>query len=214
MNNAAHLEHHFATVDQQRETSIFGMWVFLLTEVMFFGGLFTSYAVYHHLYREAFEAAARHSDFWLGTANTFILLGSSFTMAMGVHAAKCGQSKRLTVLLRITLSLGIVFLIFKGVEYAHHGQEHLVPGPGFMFEPANLRSGAELFYYLYFGMTGLHALHMLIGVGVLTVLSWFSRRGRYTPVYHNPIEVAGLYWHFVDIVWLFLYPLFYLVGGH
>jgi cytochrome c oxidase subunit 3 len=207
------LQHHFVTMEQQREASSFGMWVFLVTEILFFGGLFTAYTVYRHQYSRAFAEASRHLDIALGTFNTAVLIVSSLTMALAVWSAAVGRRKAIIVFLLLTMALGGVFLGVKAVEYSHKFHDHLVPGPSFQFPGPDARA-AEIFYSLYFTMTGLHALHMVIGIGILTVLVLQARKGRYTPGYHTPVEVSGLYWHFVDIVWIFLFPLLYLIGRH
>jgi cytochrome c oxidase subunit 3 len=207
------LQHQFDTMDQQREASSFGMWVFLVTEILFFGGLFLAYTVYRAQYARAFAEASRHLDIALGTFNTVVLIVSSLTMALAVWSAATGRRKAIVVFLLLTMILGGVFLGVKAVEYSHKFHDHLVPGPGFHFPGPNARP-AEIFYSLYFTMTGLHAAHMIIGIGILTVLLLQARKGRYTPEYHTPVEVSGLYWHFVDIVWIFLFPLLYLIGRH
>jgi cytochrome c oxidase subunit 3 len=204
---------HFADADQQRDASTIGMWIFLATEVMFFGTLIAVYVFFRYLNPAAFAAASRHADFWLGTANTAVLLISSLTMALAVHAAKAGERGLMQVSLFLTMLLGTAFLTCKGVEYSHHIHEHLWPGASFAFPDAALSRGAEMFFYLYFVMTGLHALHMIGGIAVVAVIFWMGRRGMFSPAYSTPVELTGLYWHFVDIVWIFLFPLFYLIGG-
>jgi cytochrome c oxidase subunit 3 len=212
-SGASELQHHFDTMDQQREASSFGMWVFLVTEILFFGGLFTAYTVYRHQYSRAFAEASRHLDIALGTFNTAVLIVSSLTMALAVWSAAVGRRKAIIVFLLLTMALGGVFLGVKAVEYSHKFHDHLVPGPSFHFPGPDARA-AEIFFSLYFTMTGLHAAHMVVGIGLLTVLLLQARKGRYTPEYHTPVEVCGLYWHFVDIVWIFLFPLLYLIGRH
>jgi len=208
------LQHHFETMEQQKEASSLGMWVFLVTEILFFGGLFLVYTVYRWQHAFAFARASRHMDVRLGTANTAVLICSSLTMAMAVHSAATGRRRRLIPFLVATMVLGAAFLGIKAVEYTDHIRHHLLPGPGFRYPvPGDARS-AELFFSLYFTMTGLHALHMIIGLGLLTTLLVLARRGRFTASYHTPVEVCGLYWHFVDIVWIFLFPLLYLIGRH
>jgi cytochrome c oxidase subunit III len=207
------LQHQFDTVEQQREASSFGMWVFLVTEILFFGGLFTAYTVYRHQYSRAFAEASRHLDITLGTFNTAVLIISSLTMALAVWSAAVGRRKAIIVFLLLTMALGGVFLGVKAVEYTHKFHDHLVPGPSFHYEGPHA-GPAEIFFSLYFTMTGLHAAHMIIGIGLLTALVLKARKGLYTPEYHTPIEVSGLYWHFVDIVWIFLFPLLYLIGRH
>jgi cytochrome c oxidase subunit 3 len=207
------LQHHFVTMEQQREASSFGMWVFLVTEILFFGGLFTAYTVYRHQYSRAFAEASRHLDVALGTFNTAVLIVSSLTMALAVWSAAVGRRKAIVVFLLLTMALGGVFLGVKAVEYSHKFHDHLVPGPSFQFPGPDGRA-AEIFFSLYFTMTGLHAAHMVIGIGLLTALLRQARKGRYNPGYYTPVEVSGLYWHFVDIVWIFLFPLLYLIGRH
>lgn len=202
--------HQFDTREQQHSATTLGMWLFLVTEVMFFGGLILAYVVYRSMYHEAFAAASRHMNFVIGTANTIILITSSLTMALSVHAAQTGNRKRLVTFLIFTLFLGLVFLGFKGYEYWQKFQENLVPGPNFQYHDLDPRR-AEILYSLYFAMTGLHALHMIVGAGLVAVLIVLSWLGRFSPDYYSPVEVGGLYWHFVDIVWIFLYPFLYLI---
>jgi len=206
--------HHFDDPIQQREASTLGMWIFLVTEVMFFGGLFTAYVTYRALYADAFAHASHHLDVVLGTFNTAVLITSSLTMALAVHAAQVGRRGRLVGCLVLTALLGATFLGVKVVEYAEKFEHHLVPGPLFQWDHAAEAANVQLFYSLYFAMTGLHALHMIIGLGILTWLVLGARRGRFGPAYATPVEVSGLYWHFVDIVWIFLFPLLYLIGRH
>ncbi len=191
------------------------MWVFLVTEILFFGGLFCTYAVYRNWHEAAFVAGSRALLVWAGTTNTAVLITSSLTMALAVRAAQLGQRRPLILLLLATMALGTVFLGIKGFEYYTEYMEHHVPGlASFSFEPAALAANAQIFFSLYFVMTGIHAVHMIIGIGVMAVMVVMAWRGRFSPEYYNPIEVAGLYWHFVDIVWIFLFPLLYLLGLH
>ena len=199
--------------DPQHAAGSLGMWVFLVTEIMFFGGLFAAYAIYRSLYLSGFEAGSRLLDIKLGAINTAVLIASSLTMALAVHAAQTGVRKLLAIFLIATMLLGSVFLGIKAVEYHHKFVEHLVPGPAFHFEHGPAR-GPQLFFSFYFAMTGMHALHMVVGVGILTFLLIQAHRGRYTSLYYFPVELSGLYWHFVDIVWIFLFPLLYLVSHH
>ena len=207
------LAHHFDDVEQQRGAGTLGMWVFLVTEVLFFGGLFLVYTVYRSWYPQAFAAASHELDITLGTINTAVLITSSLTMALAVHAAQLGQRKTLMIFLVVTMLLGGVFLGIKSVEYYHKFVEHHVPGPSFQFEKEHFRH-AQIFFSLYFMMTGLHALHMVIGFGIMAVMLWWAWRGTITKEYYSPIEISGLYWHFVDIVWIFLFPLLYLIDRH
>ena len=210
--SAEHVAHQFETSDQQRAASEMGMWLFLITEVLFFGGIFGAYTVYRTLWPETFAQASLHLDMWLGAFNTFVLLTSSLTMALEVHAAETGKQAKLQILLVLTILLGLTFLGVKAVEYSDKWHHHLVPGPHFQFEHGDV-GHAQIFYFLYFALTGVHAIHMVIGVGVLLGLLYYARRGVFSSAYYNPVHVAGLYWHFVDIVWIFLYPLLYLIGA-
>jgi cytochrome c oxidase subunit 3 len=207
------LAHHFDNLAQQGEASTLGMWVFLATEVLFFGGLFLVYLVYRSQFPEAFIAGSHELDVLLGGINTAVLITSSLTMALAVHAAQTGHRRTLLIFLVATMALGAAFLGIKSVEYYHKFVEHHVPGPGFQFEEEYFKN-AQLFFSLYFIMTGLHALHMIIGLAVMTWMLWWSWRGIVTAEYYSPIEISGLYWHFVDIVWIFLFPLLYLLGRH
>ena len=207
------LAHQFDSLAQQSEATTLGMWVFLVTEVLFFGGLFCTYAIYRSWYPDAFAAASHELDVTLGTINTVVLITSSLTMALAVHAAQLGQRKALMWFLIVTMILGGVFLGIKSVEYYHKFAEHHVPGPDFRFEKEHLRH-AQIFFSLYFVMTGLHAIHMIVGIGIMLVMLYWSWNGTITAEYSSPIEISGLYWHFVDIVWIFLFPLLYLIGRH
>jgi cytochrome c oxidase subunit 3 len=212
-----YLQHHFADMDQQNDSGTFGMWVFLVTEIMFFGGVFAAYAIYRSMYLPAFEFGSRLLDVRLGATNTAVLIGSSLTMVLAVHAAQTGRRKALVFYLLLTMTLGTVFLGIKAYEYFHKWEHFLVPGLRFAPTEA-LPSGVtlqnlQLFFCFYFFMTALHALHMIIGLGIMTTLVVMSSRGRFSPEYYTPIEVSGLYWHFVDIIWIFLFPLLYLIGG-
>jgi cytochrome c oxidase subunit 3 len=205
------LAEQFDTLEQQQAAARLGMWTFLATEIMFFGALFVGYTVYRHEYPQAFAEASRHTNLFYGTLNAAILLTSSLTMALAVHAAERGENKAVLRQFGLTILLALGFLVVKGFEYSEDIHEHLVPGPHFLLPG---QPHAELFFYFYWAMTGLHGLHVIIGIGVMAVLSIMVKRGRFSAQYYNPIEVAGLYWHFVDIVWIFLYPLLYLIDRH
>ncbi len=210
---AEHVAHHFEDADQQREAVTLGMWAFLVTESMFFGGLFAAYTVYRSAYFEAFAEGSRHLDILLGTVNTAILIGSSLTMALAVQAAQESRREAQVRFLLLTILLGLAFLGIKAVEYGHKFEQHLVPGRFFAW-PGPLASNVQLFFSFYFAMTGMHAVHMVVGIGLLTWLLVQARGGRFSAAYYNPVEVSGLYWHFVDIVWIFLFPLLYLIDRH
>ena len=217
-------------MEQQREAGSLGMWIFLVTEIMFFGGMFLAYTLYRNLFPTAFALASNHLDITLGAVNTGVLILSSFTMAMAVYFTQVGKHRPQILCLVLTLVLGLTFLGIKAVEYHEKYTDRLIPGkiiPGAEFgpdphalhlpagaDPAQLLPQIQMFYWIYFAMTGMHALHMIIGAGLLTYLIIFSLRRRFDPEYHSPVEVIGLYWHFVDIVWIFLFPLLYLLGRH
>jgi cytochrome c oxidase subunit 3 len=217
------LSHQFDDVHQQSAASALGMWLFLATEVMFFGGLFTAFAVYRVTAPWEFALASRHLNVPLGCLNTVVLLSSSLTMALAVRASQLRAHRPLLLWLGMTMALGAAFLGIKAVEYTEEYHEQLIPGWNFQVPEADRTivdqqalepRKMEMFFVLYFFMTGLHAIHLIIGialVGVMAVLSWrrwFSGGGA------TQIEVTGLYWHFIDIIWVFLYPLLYLIDVH
>jgi cytochrome c oxidase subunit 3 len=219
--------HHFETEGQQREAAGFGMWLFLLTEIMFFGGLFFAYLLYRNWYNPAFIVASHQLSIPLGGANTAILISSGFFMAMGVWAAEIRNRSLLVLFLVLTTVFGFAFLGIKGVEYHEKWEKHHIPGASFdvsdFVNPAahglheqplapDMAQKTQIFFFLYFAMTGMHALHMVIGLGLLFWLTWRAYRGEFTRGYVAPIENFGLYWHFVDIVWIFLFPLLYLIN--
>jgi cytochrome c oxidase subunit 3 len=200
----------FKEASHQRESALFGMWIFLATEVLFFGGMFTAYTVYLISHWTAFQEAARHQEWYLGCLNTVVLLTSGFTMAVAVECARSGNRTWLLRLLGITWVLGAAFLAIEGYEYHSKFVEHLVPGSGFHFTGSN-PGGSELFFVLYFTMTGMHMFHMFVGLMLILLFGTWTRLSAPPTSMPNRFEVLGLYWAFVDIVWLFLYPLFYLV---
>ena len=269
-----HLVHHFESMEQQREAGTLGMWWFLLTEIMFFGGMFLAYTVYRHIYFDAFAAGSNVLSVWWGTFNTAVLIGSSLTMALAVYWAQMGNSRKVVFFLLFTVVLGTVFLRVKYIEYHDKFVEHVFPAGDFRWpiheekarpdNPGDLllmligaehlnneeaperampvkvttkyaelgpyygtggkvpeeiqneseRGHVRLYFWLYFVMTGFHATHMIIGIGILLVLAWQAYKGKFSKEYHSYIELTGLYWHFVDIVWIFLFPLLYLVDRH
>ncbi len=216
------LQHHFDNMEQQREAGSLGMWVFLVTEIMFFGGLFMAYMLYRYKYPMAFATGSNHLAWKLGAFNTVVLIFSSLTMALAVYYAQTGVRRLQIVFLVLTMILGATFLGVKAVEYHEKYVDNLIPVRGaFHWDekenplPPNVTAQqVQMFYWIYFAMTGVHALHMIIGLGVLAFLVYFAWRGRYSPEYHAPVEISGLYWHFVDIIWIFLFPLLYLLGRH
>ncbi len=217
------LAHHFEDLGNQKETATLGMWAFLAQEILFFGGLFLVYALYRNLYYPVFEASSHALDWKLGAINTGVLICSSLTMAMAVHAAALGHRNHTALWLVGTIVLGAEFLGVKVVEYHEKWAHGLIPGLHWgapeQIEHALHLSGADavhaqLYFSLYFAMTGLHALHMIIGIPILGWLAARAWRGHFGPDYHTPVELTGLYWHFVDIIWIFLFPLLYLIGHH
>lgn len=249
------LAHQFDNMEQQRDATTIAMWVFLVTEIMFFGGMFFAYTLYRATdVTGAFRAASAGLDITLGVTNTAILIGSSLTMAMGVFFAQTGNRRMLMLALVATIILGSAFLGIKAVEYKHKFDHGTFPGANFQFHEEGLpqaaahgtgssreaagttqasgdgESGAkahgssdhaavdpgrvQMFYVLYFALTGIHALHMIIGIGIMLFLLYYAYKGAYSPEYYAPVELSGLYWHFVDIVWIFLFPLLYLIGRH
>ena len=221
--------HHFETEDQQREAGSFGMWLFLLTEIMFFGGLFFAYLLYRNWYYPAFAVASVQLSVPLGAFNTVMLITSGFCMALGVWAAEVRKKDLLVWMLVLTTFFGCIFLGVKYVEYKEKWENHHIPGANFSIAqfvnpaaygidekpiPVDMARHTEIFFFLYFAMTGMHALHMIIGIVILFWLTWRAHRGEFSAGYVAPIENFGLYWHFVDIVWLFLFPLLYLINRH
>jgi len=252
--HAAHhpaLQHHFDTMAQQKEAAVVGMWVFLLTEILFFGGLFAAYMVYRIWYFDAFAEASRSLSLFWGGLNTAVLIGSSLTMAMAVRCAQTNKRSATVNWLILTMILGTVFLGVKVIEYADKFEHHHVPGYNYQWAAAHpstslgagenyqwaaahpstalgagephrelslnadqLQLTTQIYFSLYFTMTGLHAIHMIIGIGIMLVITWMAYKGRFDEQYYTPVEMTGLYWHFVDIVWIFLFPLLYLVERH
>ena len=207
----AALAEQFDDMPQQKEASTLGMWTFLATEILFFGGMFMSYITYRHAYPHAFAQASRHTILLYGSVNTAILLTSSLTMAMAVRSSQLSKTKSTVRFLLMTILLACCFLGVKGLEYTQDIHEHLWPGKHFTLE---LPNEAQIFWFLYWAMTGLHALHVTVGVGILGTIAWLAHRNRFSAEYHNPVEISGLYWHFVDIVWIYLYPLLYLINRY
>jgi cytochrome c oxidase subunit 3 len=230
----AYQRHHFETVDQQFDATNFAMWLFLLTEVMFFGGLFTAYLIYRNWYYPAFVAASHQLNVMWGTLNTGVLITSSFTMAMGVWCAELRKKSGLVLCLVLTFILGLGFLGIKTIEYHEKWEKHHIPGLHYslksFLDPASdpeiyaeyhdkpmaldMARHTELYFFLYFAMTGMHALHMIIGIGILGFMIFRAQAGAYTTGHVTFVENFGLYWHFVDIIWIFLFPLLYLISRH
>ena len=209
------LREQFDTEEQQKDASTLGMWVFLITEIMFFGGMFLAYTLYRSTYPNVFGVASSSLNLPIGATNTCVLLLSSFTMAMAVRSGQLGKKKAVIWFLIITMLFGLTFLGIKAYEWTEKFTEHHVPAQAaFHLEGTQLQGQAKIFFSLYFAMTGLHALHMIVGVGIVLFIIMETARNKYSPKYYTPIDIAGLYWHFVDVVWIFLFPLFYLIDRH
>ncbi len=208
------LQHHFEDLGQQHEASTLGMWMFLCTEILFFGGVLCAYWIYRVMYPEAWAEGAHLQQTGWGAANTIVLIVSSLTMALAVRAAQLGKRGQQLAFLTATLIFGGTFLAIKTREYITHWNEGLFPGSHFHWhENPALAQKIQLFMCFYWGMTGLHALHMIIGAGLLLWVMWRAYKNHFGPEYYAPVEVMGLYWHFVDIVWIFLFPFLYLIHG-
>ncbi|HEV3261891.1 MAG TPA: cytochrome c oxidase subunit 3 family protein [Gemmataceae bacterium] len=217
------LAHQFDDLDQQRGAETLGMWVFLATEVLIFGGLFTGYFVYRSWYARDFEAVSGKLNVLIGAVNTVVLLTSSLTMALSVYAVRMGRRRMLVNCLVLTAALGTAFMVFKAIEYYSDYRDGLVPNTAPFYAPEHQQEWAEaqvspekvvLFLMFYYVMTGLHAVHLTIGIGIMLWLIVRARRGTLSPERYIAVEVSGLYWHFVDVVWIFLLPLLYLTGTH
>lgn len=208
-----HLVEPYRSLSEQREAATLGMWIFLATEILLFGGVFTAYIVYRFTYPTTFSEMSGHLNVWIGSINTGVLLTSSLTMALAVHAIEHGKRKRMVAYLAATATLGTGFLGLKAYEYYEEWLHGLIPITGFDFTfEASQSIQPQLFMGLYFAMTGLHAFHLIVGLGLITGLAFLGWRGRYDERYYNPIEVGGLYWHLIDIIWVFLFPLLYLIN--
>jgi len=209
---AAHpaLAHHFESLEKQTQAQRLGMWLFLATEILLFTALFAAYGVYRYLYAGAFAEASRGLATWMGGVNTFVLVTSSLTVALGLDAATRGQGRRSGGLFFLSIGLGLVFMALKAVEYRHHFAAGELPGR-FYTAGHIAGSGGSLFFTLYFLITGLHAFHVMVGMTVLGIVGAKSWRGGYSAEYHTPVELAGLYWHLVDLIWIFVFPLVYLI---
>ena len=208
----ARVAHQFDDMEQQVKSSTLGMWVFLLTEIMFFGGMFCAYTVYRTMYHQAFATTSKYMAPQWGALNTAVLICSSLTMALAVRSAQIGARRALIWFIILTMIFGAAFLGVKAIEYHEHWVDHKVPGFGFEYEQQQYFHQAQILFCFYFFMTGFHALHMVVGLGLMSFLLYKSVRGAFGPAYYTPVEICGLYWHFVDIVWIFLFPLLYLIG--
>ncbi|HTO96177.1 MAG TPA: cytochrome c oxidase subunit 3 family protein [Myxococcales bacterium] len=202
--------HHFSSLARQNEAMRLGMWLFLATEILLFAGLFTGYAVYRFEFPLAFADGSRHLNLAAGTVNTVVLITSSFTVALAIHFARTDRPRAAAVCLVLTILMALAFLGIKAIEYTEHFHERALPGKFYAFKEVPI-PGAAMFYSLYFLMTGLHGLHVVIGMSVLTWILWRTLQGRYSSRYYTGLELGGLYWHLVDLIWIFLYPLLYLI---
>ncbi len=208
--HASPLAHHFESLEKQTHAARLGMWLFLATEILLFTALFAAYALYRFLFPEAFAEASRGLETWIGFVNTIILVTSSFTVATGLHFATKGDGRKTGLYFFVSVLFAVAFLALKAVEYSHHVHEGQLPGPYYTYEGLTL-PGAPMYFTLYFLITGLHAIHVIVGMTVLVVIGWLAWRGRYTPAYHVPVELGALYWHLVDLIWIFVFPLIYLI---
>lgn len=209
-SHPTHLQHHFVDSDQQFDAAKFGMWIFLVTEILFFGGLFAAYIVYRAWYPELFTLASEELDTLWGGVNTLVLIGSSLTVAMAIKSAQLNQKKAITINLLITIALACVFMVIKYFEYTHKFEIGIFPGEFYTYEGVD-HPQANIFFSLYYMMTGLHGIHVVIGIGLMIWLVLRARKNHFDSEYYTPIEMTGLYWHLVDIIWIFLFPLFYLI---
>lgn len=207
----APLADHFEDIGKQEHAAQFGMWVFLASELLLFAALFALYASYRALYPEEFARAAGHNHLALGTLNTVVLISSSFCVAWAVHSVRHGRMRTALRMVAITIGAGFVFLGVKFVEYREHILEGILPASHYHFHELDTH-GARLFFTLYYLMTGLHALHVVAGMGVLSWAGALLLRGRIDPERPVPLENAGLYWHLVDLIWIYLWPLLYLLS--
>ncbi len=204
------MQHHFVDSEQQFEAAKMGMWIFLVTEILFFGGLFAAYIVYRLWYPELFTLASEELNTLWGGVNTVVLIGSSLTVAMAIKSAQLNQKKNIAINLGITLALAAIFMVIKYFEWTHKFELGIFPGEFYAFEGID-HPKANVFFSLYYLMTGLHGIHVVIGIGLMAWLLWRSLKGHFDEEYYTPVEITGLYWHLVDIIWIFLFPLFYLI---
>ncbi len=206
-----HVAHHFESQVQEYESAKLGVWLFLVTEILLFGGLFVTYIVYRALYPEMFHEASKYLNRPMGSLNTIVLICSSFTMAMAVQKTKTEETQKAIRYLAITLVCAVTFMIVKYFEYSHKIHEGLLPGSHFNFEAIH-HVKAPLFFSLYFMMTGLHGIHVLAGMGLILWVLVRSKLGHFDKTYVAPVELTGIYWHLVDLIWIYLFPLLYLIG--
>ncbi len=209
-SHPTHVHHHFVDSDQQFDTAKLGMWVFLVNEILFFGGLFCAYIIYRAWYPELFQMAALELNTFWGAVNTVVLIGSSLTVAMAIRSAQKDQIKGLKINLLITIGLALVFMVIKGFEYAHKFELGIFPGEYYTYEGID-HPQAAIFFSIYYMLTGVHAVHVLIGIGLIYWIYLRAKKGEFSSEYYTPVEITGLYWHLVDLIWIFLFPLLYLI---
>jgi cytochrome c oxidase subunit 3 len=207
-----HVAHHFDSADTQFDSGRMGIWIFLVTEVLFFGGMFCAFAVFRSWYFDAFKEAHHHLDKVMGAINTVVLICSSLTMALGVRSAQRSKTKLTVAMLALTIAFACVFLVIKYFEYSHKFHDGLLPGAAFTAEGFQTGKDAGIFFAVYFMMTGVHGLHVVIGIALIGWVLWRAARGEFSSRYYAPVEGVGLYWHLVDLIWIYLFPLLYLVS--
>jgi cytochrome c oxidase subunit 3 len=207
-----HVAHHFDTADTQFDSGRMGVWIFLVTEVLFFGGMFCAFAVFRSWYFEAFKEAHHHLDKVMGGINTIVLICSSLTMALGVRSAQRSKTKLTVAMLALTIAFACVFLVIKYFEYSHKIHDGLLPGAAFTAEGFKTGNDAGIFFAVYFMMTGVHGVHVVVGIGLIAWVLVRAAKGQFSSRYYAPVEGVGLYWHLVDLIWIYLFPLLYLVS--
>ncbi|MEX1011446.1 MAG: cytochrome c oxidase subunit 3 family protein [Balneolaceae bacterium] len=205
-----HVQEHFVNSNQQFEAAKLGMWIFLVTEILFFGGLFVAYIVYRSWYPELYILASDHLDVWLGAINTTVLIGSSLTVALAIRCAQTNYTRGIIINLCVTIALACVFMVIKYFEYSEKFELGILPGAHYTYEGI-AHEKANIFYSIYYMMTGLHGVHVIVGIGLMVWLVIRANKGHFSSEYYTPVEITGLYWHLVDIIWIFLFPLFYLI---
>jgi len=216
--------HHFTSADHEFKSSIEGVWLFLTSEILMFGGLFVGFFIYANIYPDVFKYGSMTTDWRLGATNTAVLLASSLTMALGIYYCQINERKKAVLNLGITVACGAIFMIIKYFEYTHKIHEGWMPGTwfegyesikhvvsGVMGGDVTIPDNIPLYYSFYFMMTGLHGIHVLAGMGLVTWVMIRANRGEFGPNYYTPVEGIGLFWHLIDLIWIFLFPLLYLV---
>ncbi len=207
-----HHSHHFDSAEHEYATSKEGIWLFLTSEILMFGGLFVGYIIYSNVYPQVFHEGAKHLDWRLGALNTIVLLTSSLTMVLGIHYSQHNDRKKAVFNLAVTILCGAIFMLVKYFEYTHKIHEGLLPGKWYHGPVPEGISNIGLYYSFYFMMTGLHGIHVLAGMGLILWVLLRAQKGEFNSHYYTPVEGVGLFWHLVDLIWIFLFPLLYLVG--